>query len=411
MMNYIKTALTLCFILTTWYSLQAQIYKSYNLKKLYLENKLTVKNRKAILISSKYQDYIELNEDKDEGLVWFNDVNFETGVIELDIKGQDLPQHSFPGIAFHGSNDTTFEAIYFRPFQFLAEDPVLRSRGVQYISLPENTWQVLRKNNPGTYESTIHPVPNPNSWFHVTIKVNNTVATVYINNSDRSCIKIPLLGQKGSKIGFYAADRSGGAFSNLKTSPLESANEIKPINNNKSLADDTESWLKFHPTDAGVLRQFVQNKLNVNQIQDARKKINYALKLTPYDHNLIVLNYQLLMAQNKKIEASSFLKNTLSSDQMPRSAVYDMAYHFYLQKEYSSAILCYHKVINMLPDKGYYYYLACCYSLNNEIDHAFNALEVAIKLGQNQKEQIENNEDFLNLRKDERWHLLITKLK
>ena len=87
------------------------------------------------------------------------------------------------------------------------------------------------------------------------------------------------------------SDRSGGAFSNLKISQLESTNGIKPINNKKSLPDDTESWLKFHPTDAGVLRQFVQNKLNENQIQDARKKINYALKLTPYDHNLIAVSY------------------------------------------------------------------------------------------------------------------------
>lgn len=410
-MNYFKTAISICFTLVAWCTLPAQNHKSFNLKKLYFENKITVKNRKATLISSKHQDYIELDENKDEGLVWINDVNFKTGVIELDIKGQDLLQHSFPGIAFHGKNDTTFEAIYFRPFQFLADDPIRRSRGVQYISLPGNTWQELRKNKPGMYESTINPIPNPNSWFHVKIMVDHENAAVFINNSDLSCLKIPLLAQEGGKIGFYTADRSGGAFSNLKIYPMELANESVSVNTNKGIPENPESWLKFHPTDAGVLQQFVQNKLIANQLKEAQKKINYALKLAPFDHNIILLKHKLLLTQNKKIEASDFLKNTLSADQMPRSAVYDMAHHFYLQKQYSSAILCYHKVINMLPDKGYYYLLACCYALNNEIDHAFIALDVAIQLGENNKSHIETDEDFHNLRTDERWPLLISKLK
>ena len=261
------------------------------------------------------------------------------------------------------------------------------------------------------YESTINPIPNPNSWFHVKIMVDHENAAVFINNSDLSCLKIPLLAQEGGKIGFYTADRSGGAFSNLKIYPMELANESVSVNTNKGTPENPESWLKFHPTDAGVLQQFVQNKLIANQLKEAQKKINYALKLTPFDHNIILLKHKLLLTQNKKIEASDFLKNTLSADQMPRSAVYDMAHHFYLQKQYSSAILCYHKVINMLPDKGYYYLLACCYPLNNEIDHAFIALDVAIQLGENNKSHIETDEDFHNLRTDERWPLLISKLK
>src|SRR5512136_2674190 len=39
-------------------------------------------------------------------------------VIEVDLKGKDVAQQSFLGVAFHLVDWTTFDAVYFRPFNF-----------------------------------------------------------------------------------------------------------------------------------------------------------------------------------------------------------------------------------------------------------------------------------------------------
>ena len=67
-------------------------------------------------------------------------------------------------MAFHGLNDTTFDAVYFRPFNF--NNPARNGHSVQYISHPEFPWYKLRKEQ---YENLINPVPEPNDWFHVLI--------------------------------------------------------------------------------------------------------------------------------------------------------------------------------------------------------------------------------------------------
>src|SRR5262245_7395872 len=56
--------------------------------------------------------------------VWLDGVDFSEGTIECDILGKSSPRGSnFPGIAFHGKDDSAFECVYFRPFNFRAENP------------------------------------------------------------------------------------------------------------------------------------------------------------------------------------------------------------------------------------------------------------------------------------------------
>ena len=94
-------------------------------------NQLTIVNREVKIGQQKGNDYIEFLLNVDEGLAWIDGIDFKTGIIELDLKGEDVFQHSFLGIAFHGENDTTFEAIYFRPFQFRTADTI-RQKKEQY---------------------------------------------------------------------------------------------------------------------------------------------------------------------------------------------------------------------------------------------------------------------------------------
>ena len=55
------------------------------------------------------------------------------------------------------ATSTTYDAIYFRPFNFRTSDPARRLRAVQYISHPTYTWNKLRAERPGVYEKPVNP--------------------------------------------------------------------------------------------------------------------------------------------------------------------------------------------------------------------------------------------------------------
>ena len=137
----------------------------FNLHKLVKNKGFNVYNRELTLINEGSHKGIRLSKDYGEGIAWLKGVEFSNGIIEFDARGEDVEGHSFVGIAFHAKDNDTFDAIYLRPFQFLEDDEVLRSRAIQYISLPDFTWQKLRERSPGKYENAIVPTPDPDSWI------------------------------------------------------------------------------------------------------------------------------------------------------------------------------------------------------------------------------------------------------
>jgi len=165
-----------------------------------------------------YDDGLQLDSKSGEGLLWLKDFEFGNGRIELDVKGKDEQGKSFVGLAFHGLNDSTYEAIYFRPFNF--KNPERNGHSVQYISHPEYTWNKLRQEHPEKYENTISPVPEPTDWFHVTIIVKYPTVNVFVNNSDEPSLTIEqLISRKEGWIGFWVGNNSEGYFRNFKIIP------------------------------------------------------------------------------------------------------------------------------------------------------------------------------------------------
>ena len=212
----LKTFIVIVCIAANCTRVNGQTRTSCDLPKLFKDNKLTVYNRQVSSETVASKNGIALSEEEGEGLVWVNEVSFSTGTIEIDLKGQDVFQHSFLGIAFHGVDDSTFDAIYFRPFQFRTDDLVRKTRGVQYISLPVYTWQKLREGHNGIYEKIVDPAPDPNGWFHAKIIVKEKEVLVYVDNAETPCLRVTLLSQrKTGMIALYTADRSGGSFANL----------------------------------------------------------------------------------------------------------------------------------------------------------------------------------------------------
>ena len=189
----------------------------FDLFSLAENNKLEVFNR---TISSFYENDkkgIRLSKNENDGVAWLKGVEFSNGVIELDIRGKDVLQQSFVGLAFHGTDNTTFDAIYFRPFNFQSSDPVRKIHAVQYVSHPDNTWNVLREKYNGKYEKAINPPPNGNDWFHVKIVIKYPQVSVFVNDNPEPSLNIEKLNaRKTGKIGVWVGNNSDGDFANLQ---------------------------------------------------------------------------------------------------------------------------------------------------------------------------------------------------
>ena len=126
-------------------------------------------------------------------------------------------QQSFVGIAFHGVNNETLDAIYFRPFNFRSTDPVRKIHAVQYISHPDYTWQVLREQHNGDYEKEITPAPDGNDWFHARIVVLYPKVTVFVNGNSEPSLVVDQLNERNTgKIGLWVGNTSDGDFANLQ---------------------------------------------------------------------------------------------------------------------------------------------------------------------------------------------------
>jgi hypothetical protein len=156
--------------------------------------------------------------------IWLDGIDFREGTIECDILGKSSPRGSnFPGIAFLGTSNSVFECVYFRPFNFRAENPESASHAVQYIAHPQWTWQKLRAEKTGQYEKPITPPPDGDAWFRAKIVVTGRRLSVFVNDASRTCLEVERLSdQNNGKIAIWGGDAGdGGYFANLKVTPKE----------------------------------------------------------------------------------------------------------------------------------------------------------------------------------------------
>lgn len=159
---------------------------------------------------------LTINEGPGAGGAWLRLKQAANAEIEIELKGRDVLQQSFLGIAFHGQNDSTYEAVYFRPFNFRAEDPVRHSHSVQYVSLPGNDWPKLRKEQPLKYEQPLNVDIDPQGWFKVRLVLADNDVTVYVDGADKPCLQIRSLSSyKSGKIGMWTGNNSPGQFRNM----------------------------------------------------------------------------------------------------------------------------------------------------------------------------------------------------
>ena len=186
--------------------------QTYDLQKLLNEKKLETINVTVTPLTDGSKQGVSSN-----GIAWLKGITFTSGTIEIDLRGKDVLQKSFLGIAFHGVDTGTYDAIYFRPFNFNSTDPIRKIHAVQYISHPMWPWHKLREERNGIYEKAVTPAPGATDWFHAKIVVSVTTITVYVNNSSTPSLVVEKLNdRKTGLIGIWSSEGAlPGDFANL----------------------------------------------------------------------------------------------------------------------------------------------------------------------------------------------------
>ena len=182
-------------------------------------------NRSGTVVEENSLRFLRMSEDSGQGLLWIPDVKFSTGRIEVQVRGKDVFQKSFVGIAFLGADNTKYEAVYLRPFNFQSKDPVRHSHAIQYVAHPDFTWQKLRSDRPEEFEKSVRDGLNPNDWVDLKLIVTADRVQGFAGDMNKPALDVPRLSTvKEGLVGLWVGDGSGGDFMNLRIEPSAAGN-------------------------------------------------------------------------------------------------------------------------------------------------------------------------------------------
>lgn len=210
-------------------------------------------NRSVEAVNEDGKKAVRINEAPGDGFMILKGIDFSNGVIEFDVKGKNVVQQSFVGFAFHGQDEKTFDAVYFRPFNFTNPDTARRKRAVQYVSMPEHPWEKLRENFPGKYENKVDPVPDPDGWFHVKIIIEGKRVSVFVNDAQKPNLEVEkLTNTTNGGVALWVGNNSGGSFANLTITPSGSGTALSTEQKPVPYGDNPRAGHYFNVGDAKI---------------------------------------------------------------------------------------------------------------------------------------------------------------
>jgi hypothetical protein len=165
---------------------------------------------------------IYIAERPDNGVAWVTGTDFGNGTIEVDVKGRDVFQQSFLGIAFHRKDEGTYESVYLRPFNFRSDDPARKQHAVQYMMVPEFDWPRLRKEFPEEFENPVDQSIVPTDWVSLRVVVKDKAVQIFVGPGTAPALETRKLGSlERGEIGLWTGNGSDGGFANLRISPMK----------------------------------------------------------------------------------------------------------------------------------------------------------------------------------------------
>lgn len=194
--------------------------------------KLAVTNGRALWVDYRGRRALKLaplvghERDTDQEMVaLLTESDFRNGVIEVDVAGARRSGYSttedstgykgFIGVSFRVRGDTA-ERFYLRPENARTTNQLFRNRSTQYEADPDHSWQRLRQESPGVYESYVDL--EPGAWTTLRIEVAGTKARLYVNGAAHPALVVNDLkhGESWGRIALWARVSSDAYFSNLR---------------------------------------------------------------------------------------------------------------------------------------------------------------------------------------------------
>src|SRR6476620_11775967 len=163
---------------------------------------------------------VHVSEAEGPGVVWIADTDFAEGEIAVEVRGRDVLQQSFVGVAFHRKDDTTYESVYLRPFKFRATDPVRHRHALQYMAVPDYDWPRLRQDFPDQFESAVDASISPTDWVPLRVVIAAQKVQVFAGQSTAHALDVRKLGQQErGMVGLWVGNNSDGDFASLRITP------------------------------------------------------------------------------------------------------------------------------------------------------------------------------------------------
>ncbi len=194
--------------------------------------KLAATNARALWVEYRGRRALELapleghEHDVDQAMeATLTESDFTDGVIEIDVAGARRKGYSTTadstgfkgiiGVSFRVHGDSA-ERFYIRPENSRGNEQLYRNRSTQYEADPDYSWQRLRREGPGAYESYVDV--ESGAWTTLRIEVSGSKARLYVNGATQPCLIVNDLkhGSDRGKIALWARISSDAYFSNLK---------------------------------------------------------------------------------------------------------------------------------------------------------------------------------------------------
>lgn len=176
-------------------------------------DRLEIVNRTATITSGE----VHLDGAPGAGMAWIKGLDVNQGCIALEVRGSNEQGRSFVGLAFRGADNGKYDSVYLRPFVFQSDDPAKSANAIQYMSVPDFEWPVLRQRSPGVYEKSIGSRPSPDSWVELIVKFEGGKLRAFADGSKTPQLELPLLTQTtAGRVALWVGNNSSGSFRKIR---------------------------------------------------------------------------------------------------------------------------------------------------------------------------------------------------
>ena len=185
----------------------------------------TYRNRRALRIVNEDGLTATGNPAGAQSLAIVKSSDLRNGTIEASVVGLPRPgappsTRGFVGIAFHvQAQGFRYESIYLRMTNGRSASQLERNHATQYVEQPDFTWQKLRNDNPGEFESYVDL--ESGAWTRIKIVIVGAKASLYVNGADQPCLVINdlKLGENHGSIALWTGSNTEAYFSKLSIRP------------------------------------------------------------------------------------------------------------------------------------------------------------------------------------------------